>query len=304
MEKVASYFQSTVGFPNVSPNLKGYAVITLVLFIWTGFALSIRAIGSSPLATADVALIRFLVPVVLLLPFTARYLDEIKQVKMTDMIMILLGGVPFLFIASLGANYVPAAYVGTVLAGTPPFFVAVIGWLFFRNALSLKRVVSLALIMLGVAIMVVEQGMGISGEFLKGIAVLLCASTVWAVYTMSLKRSGLSPIAVTILISWCSLLITLALVLSGSVSSQFGNFSLSDALPFILVQGLCVGLFSTIGYSYAIRQLGSEQASIIGSLSPALTALAAVPVFGEGLTIAIAGGISLTVIGVILSNRS
>lgn len=45
--------------PLISPLVKGYFVITFVLFIWSSFALSIRAIGHSSLAPADVALIRF-----------------------------------------------------------------------------------------------------------------------------------------------------------------------------------------------------------------------------------------------------
>ncbi|MDP2574408.1 DMT family transporter [Vibrio penaeicida] len=309
MEKTIYAQSSGINSLPASPMVKGYVVITFVLMIWTGFALSIRAIGSSPLATADVALMRFLIPVILLLPFTYRYLHEIRRAKVRDVLLILLGGVPFFFVASHGASLVPAAYVGTVLAGTPPFFVAVLGWMFYRytamaGRFNTKRVVALSMIMMGVVTMIVGQLDIVSGAFLQGVAVLLSASTIWAIYTISLKQSGLSPIAVTILISWCSLVITVALILSGLVTSNFGSYTFQDALPFILVQGFCVGLLSTVGYSYAVRQLGSAQSSTIGSLSPGITALAAVPVFGEALTIAIIGGICLTVTGVVLSNRA
>ncbi|MBD1558851.1 DMT family transporter [Vibrio sp. S9_S30] len=308
MEKTVYAQSSEVNLFPVSPMAKGYVVITFVLMIWTGFALSIRSIGASPLATADVALLRFLVPVILLLPFTHRYLHEIRGAKALDVLLILLGGVPFFFVASHGASLVPAAYVGTVLAGTPPFFVAVLGWLFYQHTslsgrVSAKRIAALMMIVMGVVTMIVGQLDRVSGEFLQGVAVLLSASLIWAIYTIRLKRSGLSPIAVTIMLSWCSLAITLALILSGSVTSHLGAFAFQDALPFILIQGFCVGLLSTVGYSYAVRQLGSAQSSTIGSLSPGLTALVAVPVFGESLTIAIVGGICLTVAGVILSNR-
>ena len=309
MEKTIYAQSSGINSLPASSMVKGYVVIMFVLMIWTGFALSIRAIGSSPLATADVALMRFLIPVILLLPFTYRYLHEIRRAKVRDVLLILLGGVPFFFVASHGASLVPAAYVGTVLAGTPPFFVAVLGWIFYRHTalagrFNIKRIVALSMIMMGVVTMIVGQLDIVSGAFLQGVVVLLSASTIWAVYTISLKQSGLSPIAVTILISWCSLVITVALMLNGLVTSNFGSYTFQDALPFILVQGFCVGLLSTVGYSYAVRQLGSAQSSTIGSLSPGITALAAVPVFGEALTIAIIGGICLTVAGVVLSNRA
>ncbi len=303
MEKVVISTTNAFDKDSVSPKLRGYIAIVTVLLIWTGFALSIRSIGSSPLAIADVAILRFIVPAIILLPFTHRYVAEIKRAKISDVLMILLGGVPFLFIASVGASYVPAAYVGTVLAGTPPIFISLLGFFFYLNVLTVKRVLSLSLIMLGVVVMVIGQSTSMRSELFQGVAILLSASIIWAIYTMSLKRSGLSPIAVTILISWCSLLVTCALVACGAVVTNIGTYTFNDALPFVLIQGLCVGLISTIAYSYAIRQLGSEQASIIGSLSPCLTALLAVPVFGESISIAIIGGVFLTVIGVILSNR-
>jgi drug/metabolite transporter (DMT)-like permease len=74
-------------------------------------------------------------------------------------------------------------------------------------------------------------------------------------------------------------------------------------MPFLLVQGVGVGIVATIGFSYAVSQLGSAKSSIIGALSPGITTLLAVPIFDEPLSIAILCGISLTITGVILSNR-
>ena len=287
----------------VSAQLQGYLVITLVVFIWSGFALSVRAIGASGLAVGDVAVIRFAVPLLLLLPFTGKLWPQVKRLKLMDLPLLLLGGVPFFLLASIGAGLAPTAYVGTVLAGTPGFFVAVLGWLVWRQPLSLKRFAFLCLILAGVVAMLVGQGANLSPELLSGVAILLSASLLWAVYTIALKRSGLSPLGFTLIISFFSSLVCFALLVSGHIQSNFGAFSLQQAMPFILVQGVLVGLLATIGYSFAVRQLGSSKAAVIGSLSPALTALLAVPVFSEPLTLAITIGIALVISGVILSNR-
>ena len=85
--------------------------------------------------------------------------------------------------------------------------------------------------------------------------------------------------------------------------TNFGNFTFQDALPFILVQGFGVGIIATVGYSFAVAQLGSVKSSTIGSLSPGLTALLAVPIFNEPLTNLILIGITCTTAGVILTNR-
>lgn len=72
--------------------LIGYAAMVLTVLIWAGFALSIRAIGASPLAPADVALIRFGLPTLLLLPFLPSRWPMLRRVKPLSALMVLVGG--------------------------------------------------------------------------------------------------------------------------------------------------------------------------------------------------------------------
>jgi len=287
----------------VSPLAKGYLVIAIVLLIWSSFALSIRAIETSSLAPVDVAIIRFMVPILILLPFVPSRLNGIKKLRLGNLLLVLLGGVPFFFLAASGAAIVPTASVGTLLAGTPPFFVSLILWSFCGQKISKQKALCLALVLTGVCTMLSSYLDSLGKDITMGIVFLICASFSWALYTIGLKRAELDAISITLVISIVSLLITAVLVLSGSVESHWGEFSLTDAIPFIVIQGLLVGLFSTLGYSYAVSKLGSVQASTIGSLSPALTALLAIPVFNEALSLPIVTGIFLSILGVVLSNR-
>ena len=287
----------------ISPIILGYLVMGVILFIWSGFALTSRAIGASALTVADVALIRFLVPLILLIPFIPSHFSVIKQVRKSDLLFILLGGIPFLFLASFGAKLAPTAYVGAILAATPPFFVAILSYIFYRQLVSIKRFLMLSIIMIGILIMVLG-GLGkTSMDMLYGIGFLLGASLAWAGYILALKRAALSAISVAIILSYISFFILSILMLTGIVESNIGSFSLQDALPFLLVQGLGIGVVATIGFSYVVNQLGPIRTSTIGALSPGLTALLAVPIFGEPLSVTILLGMSLTITGVILSNR-
>lgn len=287
----------------LSPLTGGYLAMLVVLLIWSGFSLTVRTISTSPLTIADVALIRFSVPLILLAPWFLKHLVIIKKVRISDFLFILLGGIPFLFLASLGAKIVPTAYVATILTGTPPFFVAMLSMVFYRQVISKKRLWMLSLILVGVLTMVAGLAEQLSAEMFTGIGFLLSASLVWSTYTLGLKRAGLSALTVAIIVSYFSFFIMLFLVLSGTVASNWGTFSLQEAMPFLLVQGIGVGIVATIGFSYAVSQLGSAKSSIIGALSPGLTTLLAVPIFDESLSITILCGISLTITGVILSNR-
>ncbi|MDN3681241.1 DMT family transporter [Vibrio tapetis subsp. quintayensis] len=288
----------------ITPLMNGYMVMAAVLLVWSGFALSVRAIGSSPLAIADVALIRFSVPMILLTPFIFANIHELKKVRSSDVLLLLVGGVPFLFLASLGAKSAPTAYVGTILAGTPPLFVAMIGHFFLSQKVSKKRAFTLSLILLGVVTMVIGNSSDGSADMLTGVGLLLSASVLWAIYTVGIKRAAISAFSVAIILSYSSFFITLALILTDTVTTHWGSFSVQEAMPFVLVQGVGVGVLATIGYSYAVGLLGSVRASIMGSISPCLTAMLAIPVFDEPLSIAIVCGVSLTITGVIWSNKT
>lgn len=303
MDKLQSLQASKVSYNAISPLNCGYLAMFVVLLIWSGFSLTVRTVGTSPLTIADVALIRFSVPLILLTPWFFKHFTVIKKVRISDFLFILLGGIPFLFLASLGAKIVPTAYVATILTGTPPFFVAILSMVFYGKVITKKRLLMLSLILIGVVTMVAGSAEQLSAQMITGIGFLLCASLVWSTYTLGLKRAGLNAVTVAIIVSYFSFFIMLFLVLSDTVSSNWGRFSLQEAMPFLLVQGLGVGIVATIGFSYAVSQLGSVKSSIIGSLSPGLTTLLAVPIFDEPLSIAILCGITLTITGVILSSR-
>jgi len=287
----------------LSPLQKGYIVMAGVLFIWSSFVLSIRGIGASPLTVADVALLRFSVPMLILLPYVRSRLAVIKKVKVSDILLLLLGGLPFLLLVSLGAASAPSAYVSTIVTSTPPFFVAVISYLFYRQKVSLKQTFTLCLIVIGVMIMITGGRAHISSEMITGVCFLLAAGGIWACYTIGLKRAGLDAISLAIITSYLSFFITFILVVFGGLKSNVGLFSLQQALPFILVQGIGVGILATIGFSYAVNKLGPANASVMGALSPGLTSLLAVPIYNESLSLIIIGGISITITGVIFSSR-
>jgi drug/metabolite transporter (DMT)-like permease len=165
--------------------------------------------------------------------------------------------------AAAGATTVPTAYMGTILAGTPAFFVAFLAWFFDGQLISKKRGFALFVMLVGVLVMVVGQSTMLSKEIVQGVLFLIEGGLVWAGYTMGLRHAGLDSISIAIILSFCSFVIIIVLIMSDSVTTNFGTFSFQQALPFILIQGVGVGVVATIGYSYAVNQLSSIQASTI-----------------------------------------
>ena len=288
----------------MSPLTKGYVAMSVVLLIWSGFALTVRAVGASSLSIADVMLIRFSVPLVLLTPWVLSSWHDIKNIRLPDILFILFGGVPFLLLAAFGASTVPAAYMGTILTGTPVFFAALLSFIFYRQRISLRKFAALILILFGIATMIGGHAQAIPNSLLYGVGLLLMASLIWAGYTLGLKSTTLTPIAIAIVLSYTSFFLTLVMVLSGIMDTNIGSVSFDEVLPFILIQGLGVGVVSTIAFSYAVKQLGSIRTLLLGSLSPGLTAILAALILKESLSVIMICGIALSTIGVILSNRA
>ena len=278
--------------------------MSVVLLIWSGFALTVRAVGASSLSIADVMLIRFSVPLVLLTPWVLSSWHDIKNIRLPDILFILFGGVPFLLLAAFGASTVPAAYMGTILTGTPVFFAALLSLIFYRQRISLRKFAALILILFGIATMIGGHAQAIPNSLLYGVGLLLMASLIWAGYTLGLKSTTLTPIAIAIVLSYTSFFLTLVMVLSGMMDTNIGSVSFDEVLPFILIQGLGVGVVSTLAFSYAVKQLGSIRTLLLGSLSPGLTAILAALILKESLSVIMICGIALSTIGVILSNRA
>ncbi|CAJ0744105.1 hypothetical protein R16034_04121 [Ralstonia edaphis] len=285
--------------------LIGYAAMVLTVLIWAGFALSIRAIGASPLAPADVALIRFGLPTLLLLPFLPSRWPMLRRVKPLSALMVLVGGgVPFFFMASAGGKVTSAAHVAALIAGTTPLSVALIAYVVDRQRIAAARGRAIAIILAGVLLMLVSQSHVSHGAFVAGAGLLLLASLLWGSYTLGLRRAGLDAIGCALLLSVPSFLLTALLVSLGVVDSHVGHFTVANAMPFLLAQGLGVGVVSSLSYALAIRHLDTPRCSAIGSLAPALACLGAVPLLGESLTLTVACGIAVITAGVILANRA
>ncbi|MEV6343591.1 EamA family transporter [Actinoplanes sp. NPDC051851] len=280
----------------------GLVAMAVTVVVWAGFALSIRGIGASSLTTADAALIRFGLPVVLLSPWIPRTLRALRTERPLVAGAVCLGaGLPYFLVAALGGRLTSAALVGMVIPGSVPVFVTLM------TRTRPVRAAALAMIVTGAGVAAWSGG--------PGVLVLLLAGLIWSVYTVGLRATGLDPIGAALLVCAPSALVTALLLVTGTLPSHLGSVSPSylgsvspahlgavrpaDLLTYLVVQGAGVGVLAALAYAYAIRHLGGPTAATLGAASPVLTALAAVPLFGERLTVHDLVSLALIVAGVV-----
>ncbi|MTD14145.1 EamA family transporter [Nakamurella sp. YIM 132087] len=280
--------------------MKGPAAMAATVVLWAGFALSIRGIAGSSLTPVDVALLRFGLPVLVLLPVVPAAVRRIRRAPLPAAVAIACGaGLPYFLTSALGGRLTSATLVGLVIPGTVPVFVTAAVALRRRAMPSAPRLGALALVVAGVTVIAVPELR--SGP---GLAVLLAASAFWAAFTLGLRRAGLRPLDTVLLVCLPSLPVTVLLAVlrpSGSalLSSTAG---LPDVLVFTAVQGIGIGLCAGLTYAVAVARLGPRPAAATGALTPVLVAAIAFPLFGERPTLPLLAGAVLVVAGVIAAN--
>lgn len=283
----------------------GWLAAFTTVAIWAGFALTIRLVGPASLSAADAGLVRFAVPLLVLLPFLPSRWAAIRRVKPLDLLMVMAGaGLPYWFLVAVGARATSAAHVSALIAGTLPMWVAGVAWAMEGQRVGRARWRGIGLIVAGVALLVLPQTTHLSFSFVFGALCLLGASLSWALYTLGLRRSGLDAIACTLAANIASVLLLPPMMLAGVVETHLGHIDPWAAVPFVVVQGLGSGVLASLTYSAAIRRIGASRTAVFTSLTPALVALLAVPLLGEPLGLMVALGVLTISAGVVLFNRA
>lgn len=284
-------------------DMVGAVALAATVCLWSTFALSGRALAFSTLRPADGALLRFGVPALLLAPALWKRRAQFAALRPAPAVKILAGaGVPFYLAATYGGALTSAAFVGALVPGMVPLFAALLG---VRRTPLPKGVQAcgLGLIGLGVVALVAPEAAGVDGRTLGGVGLLLLASGLWAVYTVGLRETNLDAVAATGLLCAPTFVGIAVLVLAGALPSTLAHAAPHDVLVFLLVQGIGTGVCSGLFYTVAVQRLGTARCTSVGSLSPLLTAVTAVPLLDEELTLPVTAGTVLIVTGVVLANR-
>ncbi len=283
--------------------LTGVLALAVAIGLWASFALTIRGIGHSTLTPVDAAMIRFATPVVLLSPWIPQTLRALRTARPAVLGLLLVGGLPHFLLSTFGGELTSAALVGVLLPGTAPLFVAAILFFSWRERLPLVKTAALGLIVVGVVATAALTG---SSATSIGVVVLTAGGLAWAVYTIGLRMTHLGAPGVALVVCAPSAVVAFVLAACGFLPSHLltVSASLADVAGFTILQGVGTGIVSTLSFAYAVRSLGSAVASTAGALSPVLTTVLAVPLFGEPITAAIWIAVCSIVGGVLWFNLS
>ena len=253
----------------------------LVVACWAGWAVATRFAVTTHLRPLDVAFLRYLIASVLLAPVLWRHGLGLRALGIGRTLLLVGGaGLPFVLVSSSGLRFAPASDVGAVMIATMPVFVAVFSAALGGERFDILRVIGFAAVIAGV-LGVAAHGLldGASGAW-RGHLLFLAGAAMFAAYTVTFRRSGISPWHAAAIVNFYSLLMLAPFYLA------FAGPALLAAPPHEVLfqaamQGVVAAIVSLFFFGEAVRRLGASRAAVLGALTPVVVALLGMPLLGE-----------------------
>ncbi len=276
--------------------LMGYGLLAITMLIWGSFTLLSRIGTTQVMTTWDIGALRFITASLVLIPIQIyrrewRFLLDIRVLALA-----LVGGVAYTSFVYAGFAHAPAAHAAIWMNGLLPFWTAIAALVILKEALSRDNWISLTIIAIGLIGM--SSLMFEEHRFAVGIGDLffVLAAMSWGIYTALLKRWMLPPWQAMSGVALLSTLIYLPVYFL-FLPSRLGEATISQILIQSVFQGVFVVIIAMLTFIGAAERLGAVKVGSILALAPLLAALAAVPLLGEPLSLAIIIGLIAVSIG-------
>lgn len=280
----------------------GLAMGLAAALIGGGWQVATRLATTTSIAPADLVILRYGIPALLLAPITWRLGLKPPALSWPRLLLLWCGaGLPFGLLAISGTRLAPAAHMGVWMAGASPLIAAMLAWALWRERPDAGRALGLALMLLGVGLLAWPTLRGWNAATWRGDLLYLGAAALWAGYTLGYRGSGLTPWQAAALLNTWSLLAVLVWVVARG-GTALGAAPLGTLAWQALWQGLLAGVLGLWTYSVAIARLGAAPAAAFGALAPVVSALGGWIWLGETLGGWDLAAIAAAVAGVLLAS--
>lgn len=281
----------------------GFMWAALALLIFSGWFVITRFSVTRDLQIWDIMALRFGVGALVLAPTILHPRKRLSAAAWRNgLLLCLLWGAPFVLLVALGLRLTSAAQAASVASAAMPVFAGILGGIVLGEQQGALRWLGYGAIVMGLTLLVGASHTSHGAPSELGLAALLGAALLWAVYTIAFRQSQLSAIqAAALVCTWSAILFLPAYVLLGL--SRFALASPSELAFQVVYQGIFMSCLAAVAFNRAVALLGPSAATAIIALLPAVASLLAVPVLGEIPVRAQWAAIVMIGIGVCLAAR-
>lgn len=193
------------------------------------------------------------------------------------------------------------------IVASTPIFMAILGWIFFKETLSLLRVAGIFIAAFGVLLVVTKgdlQSLALGQFGTRGDLLMLISSPNWAVFS-ALSRNGLRRYPAALMMLYVMLfgwLFTSVLFFTGQGVTDLANFTANGWAAVLYLGVACSGLAYIFWYD-ALQALPSAHVGVFLYIEPLVTVVVAAFLLSEPIFLAALTGGAVILLGVWLVNR-
>ena len=281
--------------------LTGLLAACAAALIGSSWQLASRHGVTTTLGPLELAVLRYGVPALVLLPLSLRCgLMPAGVPRIRLALLVLGGGLPFGLVVLAGAQWAPAAHIGIFMAGSVPLFTALGVWVVDRDKVTGPHLLGLVLIAGGMLMFGAGSFAGGDSTW-RGDLLFIFAAVLWSMHTLVFRKSGLGPWhGAAVVNSWSALLLLPVLAVFGAprlLTAPWLDVAFQTA-----GQGVLAGLLGLVAYMAAIARLGAAKASLSTALVPLMTAGGAAWLLGEPLGAGTLSAAGMVACGVLLAS--
>lgn len=283
-----------------------YLLIVTSAVLWGTLSIYYRNLIEAGVTRMDAIFVRVLISALVLGLYLLIRDRKKLRVALRDLWIFAGGGILSIFMMSFSyysAIDMTSVAVAAVLLYTAPVFVTVMSVLFFRDRLSVRKVVALLLTIPGCALVSGMFNDGGSDYTALGVAMGLLSGFSYALYTI-FSRFALDRNYSSMTISfWTFAFATLAAAFVSSPVRAVGTMLSSG---FAAVNGVALGVLTGalpyLFYTRGLERVPNSEASVIATVEPVVAAIISVLVFSEPMSWTAAAGIVVVLCAVLLIN--
>ena len=285
----------------------GPALIILAGIFWGSMGLFVRRLGTYGFSPIQIVCIR-VVLAALLFCIIQLFIDPKGfQIQMRDIPLFLglgLGSILFFTVCYFTAISMMTLSTAAILLYTSPIWIMLMSLLFFREKLTVRKVLALILAFGGCVLV-----SGISGGDLTvmGLLIGLGSGIGYGLYsilgTVALRRY--TPFTVT---TWTFIIAAIGSVMISHPVDIIEKCAAAPSLPgllgFSLLTALVTAVIPFLAYTLGLRSVEASKAGILATVEPMVATLIGIFVFSEPLTLMSGLGVLLILAAVVILNVS
>lgn len=285
---------------------KKYApfLIILAACLWGTMGLFVRRLGAMGLSAMEIVEIRSILAALILLPGTALKDRKLLSIRPKNLLPLAGSGVlsivffNFCYFSTIAIMNLSAA---AILLYTSPIFVMLMSLVFFREKLTLKKLLALALAFAGCCLV---SGLATAAEGLTVTGILLGLGSgfgyaLYSIFSRVALNQGVGSITITVYTF-------LFAAVGGAVFTDFGviRTALStygwELVGFLILYCMVTTVLPYLLYTKGLEAVENGPASIMACVEPVVATLLGLLVYAEKPTVSALMGMLLVLAALVL----